>query len=885
MTLQTNSNFQQLLSGLWHLEKEAKTDPLDDPLYKQFILSFPKERLRELTLDQYCVGKGDKSTFCWWLERGLQPVLGRYFPGTSRGHILYFLRDGKVYKNKRLHNSSDQEALEYTLKVQAVIAEVDISQDLSWIDDDQQIYQRASVEPKVTIGSGRKLRLLSCYNPNETLPISSSAHLGHFLKTLGCPITDIPSESKPVARMLLLRQYLELARQSFPGLTSSGFMGALYSESLGLAPAKDTDVLVEVIDQSSPVVINPSVKNFIKQPLNQILYGPPGTGKTYALVDEALAILDSNFLTQHRSDRRALKTRFDQLTDEGRVHFVTFHQSFSYEDFVEGLRAETNEGTGQLRYEIVDGIFKTLCETAAVKVTQSEIAPVDVSERQIWKMSLGNTLGDDFGIYDECIANNFVLLGYGAAVDFTGCRSRLQVQERFEQSGIKSENPQTDYNITSVVAFVTRMKIGDILVISDGNSKFRAIGEVTGDYTFKQHTTYEDAYSQMRTVKWLRQYQPSLPHNELMNKKFSQMTLYELRPGSVDIAKLQAMLGSYVPQSGSIFKFAPGQTLSTGHQVVRVTKDLLEIRKPKGNLLAFAMNFLATLADAVRSGTITLEDILKKKARDKLLNSGLEPYLVGGYPGILYMLIGHLVNSSSSDSSEGLLYEGNPPRVLIIDEINRGNVSRIFGELITLIEPSKRDGAEEALEVVLPYSKARFSVPENVYLIGTMNTADRSLTGMDVALRRRFVFKEMPPRPALLVALKVEGIAIDVLLTAMNQRIEALLDRDHCLGHAYFMSLQNDPTLQKLSEIFRHQIIPLLQEYFFDDWQRVQWVLNDHRKPADFQFVKAMNLDSAALFGESLSLNTFPQLWKINEDAFLSEQSYLGVIDHRDAAE
>lgn len=885
MTPQINSNFQQVLSEIQLLGEEAKSSPSEDPVYKQFIQRFPVERLRMLTLNEYCVGKGDGSSFCWWLERGLQPVLGRYVPGTSRGHILYFLKDGTVYRNRHLQSLGAQEALEYTLRIQACIAEADTAKDLRWIDDDQQLYQRAGVEPKVTVGDGRKLRLLSCYHPEETLPISSAEHIGHFLETLGCPLTDIPPKGQPVARMLLLREYLELARQSVPGLTPRGFMRALYSERLGLAPAKDTDTADDVNDKPAPPIGKSTPAYVIKHPLNQILYGPPGTGKTYATVDETLAILDPGFLTEHRSDRLALKTRFDQFTHQGRVRFVTFHQSFSYEDFVEGLRADTNEATGQLRYEIVDGIFKTLCVTAAVKVTQQAEAPVDIHGRRIWKMSLGNTLGDDAGIYDECIANSYVLLGYGGAVDFKGCSSRAEVQARFEQAGIKPENPQTDYSITSVATFVVRMKVGDLLVISDGNFKFRAIGEITGGYAFKQHTDYEDGYAQMRPVKWLRQYRPSLPHSELMNNQFSQMTLYELRPGSIDVAKLQALLGSPVRQDEPIFGFVTGQIFGSGYQVVRTTPDLVELKKPNGNLLPFAMNLLTTLTEAVRVGTITLADIRDKKVIDKLPNAGLEPNFVNEYSNVLPHLVEHLLKLVEGGTPEVLRRDENPARVLIIDEINRGNVSHIFGELITLIEPSKRAGADEALEAVLPYSKTRFSVPANVYLVGTMNTADRSLTGMDVALRRRFVFKEMPPRPGLLQGLKVEGIAIDALLTVLNHRIEALLDRDHCLGHAYFMPLQETPTLRKLGEIFRNQILPLLQEYFFDDWHRIQWVLNDHRKPKDFQFVKAVGVDSAALFGDPVGMNTRRQLWQINEDAFLSEQSYLGVIDYKDATE
>jgi 5-methylcytosine-specific restriction protein B len=885
MTLHINSNFQQLLNGIQILGEEAKNNPLEDPTYQQFINRFPTERLRKLTLDEYCVGKGDNSTFCWWLEFGLQPILGRYSPGTSKGHVLYYLRDGKVYKNRHLQNLSDQDALIYTMRIQATIAEADMSQDLSWIDDDAQLYHRADVESKGTVGPGRKLRLLSCYHPDKILPISSSSHLGHFLKIFGCPLNDIPPKTKPIARMLMLRQYLELARKSFPALTPNAFMGALYSESLGMAPAKDTDSEDVMSDKLPLEVINLSATNTIKRPLNQILYGPPGTGKTYATVDETLAILDPDFLTEHRTDRLKLKTRFDQLTQEGRVRFVTFHQSFSYEDFVEGLRAETDETTGQLRYEIVDGIFKTLCDAASVKVTQTSEAPVDINGRRIWKMSLGNTLGDDAGVYDECIANNYVLLGYGGNIDFSGCKSRAEVQVCFEQAGIKTHSSNNDYNITSVGLFVTRMKVGDILVISEGNLKFRAIGEITGDYVFKQHASYEDAYSQMRTVKWLRQYKPSLSHTELMNNKFSQMTLYELHPISVDKSKLQALLTSTFEKEKPIFGFALGEIFGNGFQVVRTTSDLVELKKPNGNLLTFPMNLLIMLTDALRQGTITLEDFGKKNVVKKMPKSKLEPHLVNGYPSILSNLIRRLSSFGSSNLSEALPHEISPARVLIIDEINRGNVSRIFGELITLIEPSKRADARESLAAILPYSKKLFSIPSNVYLIGTMNTADRSLTSMDVALRRRFVFKEMTPRPGLLAGLKVEGIPIETMLTVMNQRIEALLGRDHCLGHAYFMPLMSAPTLSKLGEIFLNQIVPLLQDYFFDDWQRIQWVLNDHRKPEYFQFVKSTGTDSEALFGESVITNTRSQLWHINEDAFLSEKSYLGVIDHRDAKE
>jgi 5-methylcytosine-specific restriction protein B len=191
-------------------------------------------------------------------------------------------------------------------------------------------------------------------------------------------------------------------------------------------------------------------------------------------------------------------------------------------------------------------------------------------------------------------------------------------------------------------------------------------------------------------------------------------------------------------------------------------------------------------------------------------------------------------------------------------------------------------GKPDALTVVLPYSKKPFSVPDNVYLIGTMNTADRSLAGLDIALRRRFAFKEMAPDPDLLMGTEVEGVNIGVMLRKMNERIQVLLDRDHCLGHAYFMPLRDrtNSTLAELAFIFRQQILPLLQEYFFEDWERIAWVLNDQNKHPDIAFVKEASADLTNLFGAKAAenLQNINKRWRLDPKAFDNIGSYRGII-------
>ncbi|ATZ65463.1 McrB family protein [Acinetobacter bereziniae] len=313
-----------------------------------------------------------------------------------------------------------------------------------------------------------------------------------------------------------------------------------------------------------------------------------------------------------------------------------------------------------------------------------------------------------------------------------------------------------------------------------------------------------------------------------------------------------------------------------GYHLKEVTSELLEIQKPKGNIFHLSRKLSDHLLKEFRNAKFSIQDLTQKNVIELLENDPiLEPYLVNGYNTVwanVIPLLDQLTDQKAFSKNEKVKY------VLIIDEINRGNISRIFGELITLIEESKRQGAQEQLSVTLPYSKYELTVPNNLYLIGTMNSSDRSLTGLDIALRRRFTFIEMPPQPNLLRDVSIEGVDIERLLAVINQRIEILIDRDHCLGHANFMNLKEKPTLDNLSDIFKQKVIPQLQEYFFDDWAKINLVLNGNG------MLKPKPVEKSAIFpnvdSEDLGYFENKKTWELVATSFESIESFAKIIQH-----
>ena len=451
-------------------------------------------------------------------------------------------------------------------------------------------------------------------------------------------------------------------------------------------------------------------------------------------------------------NRKQLMIAYQRLMSEGRIEFVTFHQSMSYEEFVEGLRPSTqpetideeDKGAAGAGFSLMphDGVFKRLSERArqnALKPALSEQGKKLDLTRRVFKMSLGDTSkAEGEVIFNECIRDGKLLMGFNIGIDWSA-----EIFNDIDEILARTRQIEGHEDISRDSGFVSFhntlrnvIENGDIILVSRGLKKLRAIGVVTGGYGFDADRS--DNYRHGRKVEWLwvsKAPETDIDVSSFYPNEFSRQTLYMLQ-------------------------------------------------KP--------IDWSAILTEARLAGDAD--------------SAGTEP--------------------TSS-------------HVLIIDEINRANISKVFGELITLLEADKRLGRRDEIQLTLPYSKKRFGVPANLHIIGTMNTADRSIALLDTALRRRFTFRELMPNPDVLSP-NVGGINLQKLLRTINDRIEYLFDREHQIGHAYFTGCTS---LETIEDVMRHKVIPLLAEYFYEDWSKVAAVLGDGPQGPS-RFLVARRLDA-----------------------------------------
>ncbi|MCD6656727.1 McrB family protein [Vibrio cholerae] len=723
-------------------------------LWDEFLATWPLDRIETMTLPEY-VSTQDKTTFTYWLETRTQPLAN--IKGSPSPKFGIYKRNGDPKdRSGMIHGdeyswwekfgATEQEAFEKIRNEIIKVIKAARDGDVKSID-------------KVELAPIYKWKIAFMYQDQ-----SAPCIINIFAKDKLVELTGLPSSSGyPELYHSLMQDYSVTRHDNIAeyGRVCWSRLDNEKTESVGPMDGDDSNNTEERMNLA---------------PLNQILYGPPGTGKTYHTIEAAVKAAEPSFSWDSREE---LKAEYDRLVSDKRIRFVTFHQSYGYEEFVEGLRAVSNQDN-QIEYLIQSGIFKQICQdaTASAMNQPATLKP----NAKIWKLSIDGVKSSR--VRDYCFENNLAAIGWGDTGDMSSEERSAEEQDYFESLGALAKS--------SIMEFSNRMAEGDIVVCVKGQWSIQAVGVVSGEYQFREEGVEgRSGFCHVIPVDWLA--------------TGLDVNLYELN----DNTRL---------------------TLKTCYELTRFTP-------------------------------IELYEVLDK--------SGVK------------------LNRGEQAESKKQNY------VLIIDEINRGNISKVFGELITLIEPSKRKGQDEALELALPYSGKPFSVPDNLYIIGTMNTADRSLAMMDTALRRRFDFVEMMPNPTVLRGAVVEGINLETLLKTLNERIEILYDREHTLGHAFFMPVKalldenkEEEAFAKLVSVFQNKVIPLLQEYFFEDWHKIRLVLGDNQRGERLQFIGETTLDESklnALFGAEHELDHYGdaskryELKPFTDEVWRQPETYIGI--------
>ncbi|WP_283195340.1 AAA family ATPase [Rhizobium sp. AN80A] len=537
-------------------------------------------------------------------------------------------------------------------------------------------------------------------------------------------------------------------------------------------PSSSTIFTYKLASQAKAATVTEESTASTRSATNLILYGPPGTGKTYRTAWEAVRLCLGEQVAaalQGGEKRNALMVEYRRLVSEGRIEFVTFHQSMSYEEFIEGLRPSTGDEAGEgpedvevstgFRLKSHDGVFKRVSERARLdQVSEGSPRRLDRSAR-VFKVALGNRqIEQDRYRIRFGLDNNLIHVGWGSDIDWSD--ERFDDFDEIQSEWRAKKDPDAtghDGNIVITFSFRADMQVGDYVVVSDGRDRMQAFGRVTGEYFYDPEAAF---HPHRRHVEWLWREDAGAERSRFYARGFRRHSVYKLNQSLVDWDALEAIVfGDETPRA----------------------------------------------------------------------------------------------NQSARD------------HVLIIDEINRANISKVFGELITLLEPDKRLGMPNEIRLVLPYSKKPFAVPANLHIIGTMNTADRSIALLDTALRRRFTFRELMPNP-LVLPTNTGGIDLRKLLTTINDRVEFLFDREHQIGHAYFTGCA---TRGDVEEVMRHKVIPLLAEYFYEDWSKVAAVLGDtgQGKP---RFLEARRLAALASIAED-DLSGEKLRWRVKDSFDFSE--------------
>lgn len=405
-----------------------------------------------------------------------------------------------------------------------------------------------------------------------------------------------------------------------------------------------------------------------------------------------------------------------------------------------------------------------------------------------------------------------------------------------ERNIVAVKNDNSERNATDIRSFIEEIQIGDIIIpflpSYETGIKVFGIGKITSEYIppdAKNNPSNDKLYRHVRRVNWL--ITEEIKNSNLNFPTYSQGggVLRKLNNTEFEAIKNEYLKDFPVLQEiiNSILDFSQMETILTSKNI----ENLLIVSKNHKNLILYGSPGTGKTYAVSQFTKLFLSDIkvdISKYSKFVTFHQSFayEEFVEGIKPltnesgEVSYKVVDGVFKQICRQAE----LDPDNKYLIIIDEINRANIAKVFGELITLIEDDKRIGARNELKVTLPYSQEEFGVPKNLYILGTMNTSDRSIALLDIALRRRFTFIELKPDPELLRDKVIDGIRLDRLLIQLNKRITLLIGRDYQIGHSYLMNVEN---LEDLIFIWYHRIIPLLQEYFYHDSNRLKAVIGN----------------------------------------------------------
>ena len=604
-----------------------------------------------------------------------------------------------------------------------------------------------------------------------------------------------------------------------------------YFEIEAKRPYDEKKDRIEVTEDDDPIVDDSTTLkiNNMKIPLNQIFFGPPGTGKTYSISSEAEKIINAT----PSAEKPSLEQSFDRIVRNIRSE---------YDESIYNKLNGNNIYRNFSKAMVVWGYFLDSKYDASDSVKHEDLKDLEGFKRSGWSQRIRYLT--EFGFIEGDWKNDFShQLGFDMHLSESGRSLKNNLRQYLEEDSIEESsliNWTRENALPEIViqAYIEVLK--DVSPISRNITAFEktifcALNMCLKGDLFKQNT--EGRATTEEEIDLVERY---FDINSTGNSDYKWVGW--IAENLVDLNLIQQI------EEETLERYYY-QLTEAGHNLITAI-----VNKWKHEYSSLFGNFI-TYQTGVSLGQIEFITFHQSYSYEEFIE-GIRPSL-NGENDLTYSLEKGVFKRISDRAK----HDQANNYVIIIDEINRGNISKIFGELITLIEPSKRlfqANDEHPKQVTLPYSKKPFGVPNNLYILGTMNTADKSIALLDSALRRRFSFKEMSPKASVLSdnAISVNGIDIEKLLEKINERIEFLIDKDHKIGHSYFLKdpFKENPTITNLAIIFKDEIIPLLMEYFYGDYEKIQLVLGDNKEwksEGKERFFVKKSSQQQSLFGTS----------------------------------